>query len=68
MFDPLFQPWQREPIAPIGMQAVGWDSTAGQVPRDGMGAFNKTEGKPSAHRAAEGRSRFIGLPPIPVRL
>jgi transposase len=62
VLDYVFEQLQREQIVRIRIEAVSLDSTIVKVHPDGTGALKKTDGKPSASRAADGPPRFIGLP------
>ena len=62
VLDHVFEQLQRQQIVRIRVEAVSMDSTTIKVHPDGMGAFKKTDPKPSANPAADGPPRFIWLP------
>src|SRR6201982_3146185 len=60
--DRVFEKLQLEQIVRIRIEAFSLDSTSVKVHPDGTGALKKTDLRPSANTAAEGRPRFIWLP------
>lgn len=67
VLDQIFEMLQRQQIVRIKIEAVKMDSTIVKVHPDGTGALKKTDPKPSASRAADGRPRFIWLPQMRER-
>ena len=68
VLDQVFEQLQREQIVRIRIEAVSLDSTTVKVHPDGTGALKKTDRRPSASRAPDGRPRFIWLPQMLERL
>src|SRR3989337_4104522 len=62
VLDSVFERLQREQIVRIKIEAVKLDSTTVKVHPDGMGAFKKTDRRPSGNPVADGPPRFIWLP------
>jgi transposase len=68
VMDRVFEKLQLEQIVRIRIETIALDSTSVKVHPDGTGALKKTDGKPSAHPAADGTPRFIWLPRMLERL